>query len=423
VALNIDVSKMEITHKDRVMNAHYTPNELHVGIDVGSLNHSVAISDGNGKMIREFDITHTQKGFDKFFTIIAEESKQRDATASIAMEGYNGWARPLDGFILKQGYKLYNVNNVKLARFKEIFPAAAKTDAIDARKIVELFSLQKHLPIAKKVLQEIQVSDSINKQLKKLSRRRKQLVEERMIITNRMGADLQAEAPDLKGLASCVDDLWFLRFVTLRQDMRLLIKVHKSTIEKIPRIRKNHIDTITAWQQNASFTDAIDYIASMFYDDALRILELKQKIKDIEKQIDKLIPSSKIASILITIPGFATVSAGTLAGEIGTLNRFESEGSLALYLGMTNLDNSSGKTKGSKRNMATNRHAKKAMINATMQHSRNTEESSVYLKKKISQGKKYQQAIRSLGRHLVRVIWSMIQQERSYEIRNKSLVY
>ena len=148
------------------MNALYTPNRLQVGIDVGSLNHSVAIGDGNGKIIREFEISHTQKGFDKLFTIIAKESKQRDATASIAMEGYNGWARPLDGLILKQGYRLYNVNNVKLSRFKEIFPAAAKTDAIDARKIVELFSLQKHLPVAKKVLQEIQPSDASNTQLK-----------------------------------------------------------------------------------------------------------------------------------------------------------------------------------------------------------------------------------------------------------------
>ncbi|NKQ41167.1 MAG: IS110 family transposase [Sulfurovum sp.] len=113
------------------------------------------MGDGKGNIIREFEISHTQKGFDAFFTIISKECKQRDATTSIAMEGYNGWARPLDGLILKHGYSLYNVNNVKLARFKEIFPAAAKTDTIDARKIVELFSLQKHLPIAKKVLQEI----------------------------------------------------------------------------------------------------------------------------------------------------------------------------------------------------------------------------------------------------------------------------
>ena len=419
MALNIDVSKMELHTKGRAMNAHYTPNELQIGIDVGSLNHAVAIGDGNGNIVKEFEITHTQKGFDDFFEAVENEANKRDAIITIAMEGYNGWARPLDGLILQKGYTLYNVNNVKLARFKEIFPASAKTDAIDARKIVELFSLQKYLPVAKRVLQKIEPSERVNTQLKKLTRRRKQLVEERIMIANRMGADLQAEVPDLKAITSCVDDLWFLRFITLREDMRLLAKVRRQTIEKIPRIRQNHIDKITAWQAKANFTDAMDYIASMFYDDAMRILELKQKIKGIEKQIDQLILASKIASRLITIPGFATVSAGTLAGEIGTLNRFGNEGSLALYLGMTNLDNSSGKQKGSKRNMATNKHAKKAMINAIMQHSRNAEESRIYLKKKISEGKKYQQAIRSLGRHLVRVIWSMIQQERNYELRKK----
>jgi transposase len=115
--------------------------------------------------------------------------------------------------------------------------------------------------------------------------------------------------------------------------------------------------------------------------------------------------------------GFAHVSAGSLAGEIGTLERFESEASLALYLGVANLDNSSGKSKGSKRNLATNKQAKMAMITATMKHAQHVEESKKYIEKKISEGKRYQQAIRSMARHLVRVIWSMIQQERAYEIR------
>lgn len=58
-----------------------------------------------------------------------------------------------------------------------------------------------------------------------------------------------------------------------------------------------------------------------------------------------------------------------------------------------------------------------AMITATMKHTQYVEESKQYIEKKISEGKKYQQAIRSMGRHLVRVIWNMIQQEREYEIR------
>jgi len=399
------------------MNALYTPNELQIGIDVGSINHAVAISDGFGNILNEFEITHTKKGFDYFFKIVEDEANKRESTIIIAMEGYNGWARPFDSLILKKGYKLYNVNNVKLARFKEIFPAAAKTDVIDARKIVELFSLQKHLPLAKKVLQEITVPDDCNAQLKKLTRRRKQLVEERMSIANRFGSDLQGEVPDLKALTSSVDNLWFLRFMTLRDDIRKLSKVHKQSIAKIKYLGKKNLAHIMQWQKEAQFNTTLEYTASILYDDSMRLLELKDKIKELDKQIKILIPSSKIAKLIQTIPGFAHISAGSLAGELGTLKRFESEASLALYLGMTNLDNSSGKYKGSKRNLATNRHAKMVMITATMKHTQYVEESKQYIEKKISEGKKYQQAIRSMGRHLVRVIWSMIQQEREYEIR------
>ncbi len=399
------------------MTAIYNPVELQIGIDVGSLNHSVAIGDNFGNIIKEFEITHTQEGFNKFFKIIENEAKKLDATISIAMEGYNGWARPFDNQILEKGYKLYNVNNVKLARFKEIFPASAKTDIIDARKIVELFSLQKHLTVAKKVLQEIKSSDDVNDKLKKLTRRRRQLVNEKVAISNRFSSDLQAVAPDLKAITKSIDNLWFLRFITLKDDIRDLARVRKSSILKIKYLGIKTVVKIETWQKGATFSNELEYTACMIYDDAMRLLELKKKINELTKQIEILNSDSKIATKLQTIPGFSTISAGELAGEIGTLKRFESESSLALYLGMTNLDNSSGKQKGSKRNLSTNRHAKNAMITATMKHVMYTDESKKYLKKKISEGKRYQQAIRSIGRHLIRVIWSMIQNDRSYEIR------
>ncbi len=53
---------------------------------------------------------------------------------AVAKEGYNGWARPLDTLVCSRGYRLFNINNPKLARFKEIFPAATKSDRIDVRK-------------------------------------------------------------------------------------------------------------------------------------------------------------------------------------------------------------------------------------------------------------------------------------------------
>lgn len=65
----------------------------------------------------------------------------RGHRVAVAMEGCNGHARPLDRQIQDRGHRLFNVNNLKLARCKEIFPAPAKTDAIDARWILELFRL------------------------------------------------------------------------------------------------------------------------------------------------------------------------------------------------------------------------------------------------------------------------------------------
>ncbi len=55
----------------------------------------------------------------------------------------------------EKGYCLLNVNNLKLCRFKEIFPGAAKTDRIDARKIVELVRLHPVLSREKEILQEV----------------------------------------------------------------------------------------------------------------------------------------------------------------------------------------------------------------------------------------------------------------------------
>ena len=113
------------------------------------------------------------------------------------MEGYNGWARPLDSQIQSHGYQLYNVNNLKLARFKEIFPAPAKSDSIDAHKILELFQLQDHLPLAKGVLQAVLPVPQVNQRLKRLTRRRRQLSNEKVALQNRIQPDLQAVCPSL----------------------------------------------------------------------------------------------------------------------------------------------------------------------------------------------------------------------------------
>jgi len=91
------------------------PQELHVSIDVGCYQHSIAVGLVDGKYSGSFDIDHNKKGFADFFKKVEEYKHQSNGDVSIAMEGYNGHARPLDSMIQSRNYKLLNVNNLKLA--------------------------------------------------------------------------------------------------------------------------------------------------------------------------------------------------------------------------------------------------------------------------------------------------------------------
>ena len=112
-----------------------TVSEIRVSIDVGCHSHSVAIGLPTGEVLEEFDLQHRPEGFDLFFARVERCQRRYGGEVSVAMEGYNGWARPLDTLVRSHGYRLFNINNLKLARFKEIFPAAAKNDRIDAAKL------------------------------------------------------------------------------------------------------------------------------------------------------------------------------------------------------------------------------------------------------------------------------------------------
>ncbi len=127
--------------------------QLRVGVDVGSRCHTVAIGLSDGSLLEEFEIPHTAEGFQDFFARIESCGRRYPVPVAVAMEGYNGHIRPLDSLVRARGWRLFNVNNLKLARFKEIFPAAAKSDRIDTRKTLELFQLCDHLPMAGDVLQ------------------------------------------------------------------------------------------------------------------------------------------------------------------------------------------------------------------------------------------------------------------------------
>jgi len=394
-----------------------TIGQVTVGVDVGSHMHRVAIGTPEKKIAEEFDLPHNREGFEKFFARISHYENTFKVPVVVAMEGFNGYARPLDQMVQNKGYRLLNVNNLKLCRFKEIFPSPAKTDAIDARKILELVRLQPLLSDQEVILQEVHEVPREHMVLKRLTRRRRQLVGEKAAILNRMQSDLHAVSPELVELARNKDGLAFLRFLTCREDLRQLERIHKRTLLGIKGIGKGFAGKIQEWQKKAQFSEEAEYAGPMIVEDARRILELKKRIKDLDKQIGEFCERSRLAGIVRSIPGFGLTCTSEIVAEVGTMGRFRSEKSLAMYLGMAPLDNSSGRHKGTRHAKQVNKRARIAMMTALTRHIRRVEESERYYRKKRNEGKKHNQAIRSLGRHMVRVLWSMVKNDHFYESR------
>ncbi len=391
--------------------------QLRVGVDVGSRCHTVAIGLSDGSLLEEFEIPHTAEGFQEFFDRIEACGRCYQVPVAVAMEGYNGHIRPLDSLVRARGWRLFNVNNLKLARFKEIFPAAAKSDRIDTRKTLELFQLGDHLPMAGDVLQEVMATPAENDILKRLSRRRRRLVNERTRVLNAMQADLQAVCPGLLEITRDVGNLWFLNFVTCRKGLLKLAGVRRASLLKVRGIGANYAGAIQAWQGRAYFAPDAGLVGDMIQQDAARILELKKQINVLEEHMVQVAGKSSIAGRLASIPGFGAICTAELAGEIGTIERFRKEASLALYLGMATLERSSGKSRGSKPPRHVNARAKAAMMIAVDRHRKLVPQSQRYYERKRAEGKKHNQAIRALGRHLCRVIFKMLTQNRSYRIR------
>jgi hypothetical protein len=57
-------------------------------------------------------------------------------------------------------------------------------------------------------------------------------------------------------------------------------------------------------------------------------------------------------------------------------------------------------------------------MTAIARHIETSDQSRIYYDKKRKEGKKHNQAIRALGRHMVRVIWAMLKKDRDYYKKN-----
>ena len=138
--------------------------------------------------------------------------------------------------------------------------------------------------------------------------------------------------------------------------------------------------------------------------------------REIDDELNDI--ASKNYAYLSTCPGCGVLTASKLIAYVKDINRFKTEKQLAKYMGVAPRKNESGKTKrniSSVRGHSALRRAIKTIALAQIGR-RGNKKGKEYFQKKIKEGKSKKQALKCLMRQNVKIIFSMMKQEREYYI-------
>ena len=146
-----------------------------------------------------------------------------------------------------------------------------------------------------------------------------------------------------------------------------------------------------------------------------RIHLLDSELAEIDKKIKDILVKSN--SPLVTIPGIGPVLAASIIGEIGDFSRFSNPGKIMAMAGMSPTTYQSGKYTSGRSRMEKrgSSNLRQAIFLATKTVCRFIPEFNQYLTKKQMEGKHYFVAISHAAKKLVRLMYALETEHRSYE--------
>lgn len=121
--------------------------------------------------------------------------------------------------------------------------------------------------------------------------------------------------------------------------------------------------------------------------------------------------TSETAPGLLALPGCGALSAAKLLGEIGPIERFDTDAQLARHAGVAPLEASSGKHRRHRLDRGGNRQLNCALHRIAVTQARMHPPARAYLERKQAEGKSRREALRCLKRQLARTVHTTLKNE------------
>jgi transposase len=331
-----------------------------IGIDAHKRSHTaVAVDGGTGQQLAETTVEADDFGHQKLLVWATKLDPER----RWAIEDCRNVSRRLEASLLRAGELVARVPPKMMAKARDAARTFGKSDPIDALAVAQAALRRPDLPVARLAGPEREIALLLD--------HRANLVVERTRHASRLRWLVHELDPNLNPAARSLD----------------VAKV-------VDRLKRK----LNALDPTALRRIALDLLA--------RIRDLNAQIKQLERDLGPLV--RRHAAPLLQIPGVGIINAARLLAEVAGVGRFKTDAQLATYAGCAPLDASSGRQIRHRLNRTGNRQFNSAVHIIALTQARVHPPARDYLARRRTEGKTRREAIRALKRHIIRVLFRLL---------------
>ena len=402
-------------------------NPLFVGIDVGSQNNAVCLMKPNGDKHSSFSVQNNQSGAkllsEKIVSALESQGLERVVIGMEATSIYGDnlvYALREDEKLGQYSRKIHVLNPKQVNKFKEAYSDLPKNDDVDAFVIADKLRFGH-------INKEVYMNDYRYKALQTLTRARfyavQDLTREKQRFTNYL----------------------FLKFSGLAQDKKipntsattLALVEHFETVDNLARISLEELTAFLIKTGRGRFADpeaaaktiqaaakgsyrlpktVNDSVSQAMAVSIATMRALDNQVKVLEKAIEQQL--AIISNTLSSVPGIGKVYSAGIIAEIGDINRFQSQASVAKFAGLVWNQHQSGKFEAQDTKMikSGNRFLRYYLLEAANSVRRCDSEFKRYydLKFKEVNHHQHKRALALTARKLVRLVYTLLKTNRLY---------
>jgi len=249
-----------------------------------------------------------------------------------------------------------------------------------------------------------------------------QLSHRERLRTRRAGKTDAGDALAIARVTAREADLPPVRLVDASREIQLLVEAREDVVAEATRVRNRlHADLLSL--RPGYGASAANLVAARHRQTAGRLLRglagvQAELARGRVVQLNRLMAEAtaferRLARLLDGHPlrrlkGAGVLAAAKLIGEAGDVRRFRSADAFAMLAGVAPIPASSGQTQRMRLNRGGNRQLNRALYVIALVQAWHHPPARAFIARKRSEGKTWREALRSLKRHLARIVFGLL---------------